>query len=1046
MKNISNIRLNNIMLQSELKKKVLKKTEYPFLIICGIYLFELAIDNTMFSLEINDFISMILFFTLSVVVVIRVLAQLNNKFIWYSIPICLIYNMTWDKDYFPIISLMTVGCVGISYRKVLKVFIVSIGSTIALTILVALGGGIENIVYLRNGQLRSSLGIIYPTDLAAFVFFIVLVLWVYFNNIKEYLFIPLVLISIWVSTYITQSRTGMICSIGLLCIITYFMFDSYYIDKITRLKCVNRIIDICFQAAFPVCTFGVFFLTWSFSKGYKYAIIANKFMSTRLKIALDAVMDNGITLFGKFFGQEGLGATTYSLQKYTFVDISYLQILLSYGLVTLIMYCVLWIFMSKRVINSGDRRILAALALVAFDSVTEHHFMHLHYNIFLILPFADFSSCDDKQEDKIAHPIRLITGICSCVVIILLSPRILSLYRIFNIGCKNQFSMIVVAILFIGSNILLVVGLSEYVEAIITKRIIPKTSIVFIIVSVISLSIFGVIGNHMADSKMKYYLGVMEKEKQIIDLIIDNNCGNVYVDKMGEIYSRKFKGISKSVFDGEDLARFNNVTVIVDNGMDSRIFKGKGFLYSEISDMHGVYSNDEAVLKSIKEVGRKVSSYCTTKHTVDLKREAERNCLEIGQGGNVILKGSGESLIIGSDFVNLDNTEDEKIGLYSGQYTLNCKLSIDPRDYEQDYEICKVLITAYNGEKNVRNLGLYRSWFDENGVLDAKIQFMSRSYPNMSFALFPNTKEEIKVEEVSWQRTPDYDVHTEYDDRGRKLRDTYYNNFDNELAITDEGYTFVDYEYNSEGKLDVVRYLNHDEQPFITCNGYAAIHRLFDYEGRCIRQEFLDIDGDLVDSVDGYAVREWEYDGDGNAIDLKFFDLNNKSVKSIYGYAEVRREYDDNNRIIRENYYDTDGKEMMLDEGYSGISKYYDDELSDLPSQIVFNDREGRPITNAFGYASVVLKYNADESIASEEYGDSNNDPIALHGGYCKREIVYDTSGEKWSYRYCDKNGKLLFCENSDKTRECIVNGYTDLRNLYWDDKDSKKEFGYTPQ
>lgn len=1043
MKNISKIRLNNIMLQSELKKKVLKKTEYPFLIICGIYLFELAIDNTMFSLEINDLISMILFFTLSVVVVIRVLAQLNNKFIWYSIPICLIYNMTWDKDYFPIIALITVGCVGISYRKVLKVFIVSIGSTIALTILVALGGGIENIVYLRNGQLRSSLGIIYPTDLAAFVFFIVLVLWVYFNNIKEYLFIPLVLISIWVSTYITQSRTGMICSIGLLCIITYFIFDSYYIDKITRLKCVNRIIDICFQAAFPVCAFGVLFLTWSFSKGYKYAIIANKFMSTRLKIALDAVMDNGITLLGNFFRQEGLGATTYSLQKYTFVDISYLQILLSYGLVTLILYTFLWVFMSKRALRAGDRRLLAALALVAFDSVTEHHFMHLHYNIFLILPFADFSFRDQKKEVGVDHPIRLKTAAFCIVILGLLSSRILSCFRIVIARCNNnQICMIFVAALLAGSIIALVVGLSWLVEEKVKHKEFEKKSVLMTVCSATLLIIITVAVNCIVGLSVKEYSKCIEMEEQSIKVILESKTGRVYVDKIGEIYCRKFNDISRSVFDGEDLARFENTTVLVNKGMDSSIFKGKGYMYSEISDEHAIYSNDNAVLNSLRKNGYKISSFCTTKYIADLNEIAKKNGLKTDEEGNILLGKKSPKMHIDSDFKCLNSVTERNVSLYSGKYTLNYLLSINPLQYDKDYKVCSVMINAYNGEQEIRNLDLYRSWFDEKGNLDARIIFFCESYPNMSFTLTSELNEEIKVKEVGLQRTPDYDVHVEYDDRGRKIRGVYYD-IEGNPVINNDGYASVKYGYNKEGMLDTVEYFDLEENPVISKRGYAAIRRYYSYNGKCIRQEYLDLNGNLTNSEDGYAVREWKYDDRGDAFDITFYGTNNKPIRSVYGYAEVKREFDDKHRIIREKYYGTDGQAVILDAGFSGITKCYD-KTDELPFKVIFNDYTGMPTENNYGYASVALKYNSDESIAMEEYYDTNNEPIVFPKGYSIRETFYDVSGRKWLYKYYDTYGKQTLYFFPDIKKQTFV-GWDDFRDLYMDDEDREQRFDYIP-
>ncbi|MDD6074303.1 MAG: hypothetical protein PUB88_08600, partial [Clostridium sp.] len=81
--------------------------------------------------------------------------------------------------------LLVLGSKDIEFEKILKVYLVIVGSVLILAFLASLVGVIENLRYLRrsNNRVRNSFGIIFPTDFAAHVFYYLTVL-LYLNRDK----------------------------------------------------------------------------------------------------------------------------------------------------------------------------------------------------------------------------------------------------------------------------------------------------------------------------------------------------------------------------------------------------------------------------------------------------------------------------------------------------------------------------------------------------------------------------------------------------------------------------------------------------------------------------------------------------------------------------------------------------------------------------------------------------------------------------------------------------------------------------------------------
>ena len=99
----------------------------------------------------------------------------------------------------------------------------------------------------------------------------------------------------------------------------------------------------------------------------------------------------GFSLFGKYFVMVGLGSTTAHPGFYNFIDVSYCNILLRFGVLPLMFLVVSYMFLIRRFIKLEEYRLIYIMVVIALHCMVEHHYLDACYNIFLLLMFAGFN-------------------------------------------------------------------------------------------------------------------------------------------------------------------------------------------------------------------------------------------------------------------------------------------------------------------------------------------------------------------------------------------------------------------------------------------------------------------------------------------------------------------------------------------------------------------------------------------------------------------------------------------------------------------------------
>ena len=296
------------------------------------------------------------------------------------------YRFLWYTGF------LIVSAKDVEFDKILKVYLV-----IGITIMVAAFGAsqygiIEDLVYTtqRYGKefFRHSYGIVYPTDYAAHLFFILLSVMVLFE--KKMCVTTRVWISLLVATCVmmtSNAQTSMISLVvfSILCIIEYASKKQVsFLEKISRWT--------------PVLCASVFLgLTCLYDASNALLVKLNGYLSGRLAISSKGLADYTIKLFGQNIIEEGNGRSTEFREDYFFLDDSYIRILLEYGLILFVVVLLVFMFTSKKAVEHKRNIIVIALVAVCIHSIMEHHLIDLSYNPMMLILFATLVDKGEKS-------------------------------------------------------------------------------------------------------------------------------------------------------------------------------------------------------------------------------------------------------------------------------------------------------------------------------------------------------------------------------------------------------------------------------------------------------------------------------------------------------------------------------------------------------------------------------------------------------------------------------------------------------------------------
>ena len=1036
-------RLNNMRISKtsgseefRIKKLLLHTADYLFLGITGVYLLWQYSQCTTFALPYPWHFSRALIACMIAATILRI--GLNMR-MFLNMRLCflaaLVYCLVYYNDRYSFLlytAVLVVGLAGIDYRKIIGTYLLFVGVFFLITIMAGITGTITNYVFVRAAKgIRSSWGICYPTDLSSSFLFLLMMLWVFCKKLPDPAMLVVCIFSLLLSWFITYSSTGVICGTLFLLLVLYHMLEQNLNRKNEGLRWVGKCVDDLLTVAFLICGCAFFALVFLYRKGFNVVFRLDHVLSSRLKLAVDVWEKYGIKPFGTPFEQIGAGFSAIAPSNYNFVDSTYPLIVLRYGFVLFALICFLWVSCTRKAICCGDRRLAFVMGLIAVHAFSEHHFMEAHYNILLVMPFAAYTSEepvaayteDTERERRVKPAAALATAVIAGIIAYGTFPTVFSLLKTFyeirglTGGGKNGIAVIAVNLLLLLLMAAMAVSLHRLILLLFLKQkgLWKATGTVVLCCGV--LAVFMGYLNSDIDSETEIRASSLQSENTALELIMEAAEEKVYAGCIPAIYKRIFKEFSYSVISGEELARYQGTTVILDNEKDYQGFFKSGFLYTPISAEHAVYTADASVAQKLSEAGYHLTSYYSTGKRVNLRYAAKINKLPYSKKNALHLQGPAKSLVSGPYF-----------DLFGGRYKVDFTLDVSSNDHRGEGKLCSLFVVAGNGEKILLEKEVTGNDFNEKGEAEISIYFAVNDTQGAGFWVSAEPGKSVYVRDITYRRSPEYDTHAFFDKKMRLIWEEYYDT-EGTLIAHSGGYYSMEQEYDAVGNLSERSFFDENGNLTITTDGYAKVKWYYNAKRQIIREEFLGTLGEAVKISDGQAANEREYDEKGNVIVYRYYDVDNNPVITDKGYAELHRRYDDNKKIIYEEYIGPDGTPLIQQWGYSAMEQEYGPEGKYLSRRYL---HDGMPVLRTDGYAEVRWDYNGLHQQVFERFFDTDGNLIKIHGGYAADEREYDAAGNMTVIRYFDEHAEPV-----------EVSGYAELHREYDNRKQIIKESYY---
>ncbi|MBQ3424425.1 MAG: hypothetical protein IJH38_04415 [Clostridia bacterium] len=985
--------------------------ETIFLVLAGVYLIYSVSGQTTLRPAWPESFEPLLLVVMAAVALLRLAILRPSKGCWLACgAVALVYSLVYRSGgyrFLLFLAVLTIGFTGVDYRRILKVYLLTVGAFYAVTVLAGFLGAAVNYVYPRvNRGVRSAWGMCYPTDFASQGLFLLMALWITDRKLPDAAFFPLAGLYTLMAWGIACSNTGIVCG-AMLC-------AGMLIATLSRrpgLRWMQKGTDLFAMLSFGVLALIMFVLMRLYARGSDGLYRIDSLLSHRLMHSVEAWRAYGLKAFGTPFEQHGSGFSVFPSESYNFVDSSYPLILLRYGWVALTMFWLLWGRMARKAIACGDRRFAIVMGIIAVHAFSEHHFTEVSYNILAVMPLAAFEPVPAARAGDSLRARAWATGVVAlavAVVAALAGPALISrmktVLQIMHLGYGEHKLRLVCVLLCVLEGVMLALwALRRLLYVPRAARKVPAT----ILMLCVFVSAGGwAFSEHIINVAAREYTAVVESDREAVEIAASASAKGVCVDVLSEVYRRSISGIRRTYFSGEDMARIRGGTVLMPSDREYGAFINAGFLYVPISEDHALYTAERSVAEALMTAGYPATGYYSTSWQVDLASAAEQNgCVWDAEAG--VRLGSSDSL-----------TEGPWQDLYGGKYTAVWDLRLPQGATAGDDVVCMVNVTTYQGRNLILEKEIRSGEFDDSGCLKVSLPFSIKDSRDAGFGVCSVGNSGVEVMSISCRRTPTYDEHTFYDAKLRKVRTEYYDETGRPMHRK-EGWFACDYEYDAQGNLSLSSYYDTQGNPTLIRGGYARRRREYNARRQIVRESYFDTEGAPIVGADGYAVLERAYDGAGNTVVERYYGTDGAPLLIDKGYAEIHRSFDDKGKVVREQYYGTDGAPIAMANGQFGRELGYD--KGGNTALIRYLDETGSPMTLAKGYAEIRRIFNGLHQIVREAYYDVDSNPILRKEGYAAVEREYDEAGNAAVERYLDLTGTPV--RNSS--------GYAEIHRAY---------------
>lgn len=275
----------------------------------------------------------------------------------------------------------------VSFNDIVKTYFNVNFWLLVVVIACSLLGVINNLSFVAQGRgTRYALGVIYPTDFAARILYLMLAdAYLSFRNLNTTRYLVYVLIAL-ACKQVTDARLNFYCML-LLIIVSAIAQVAEQNYQLQQHDWTNSIV-YTYWTFTPILSAIAIFGTYFYDPANNIYSKIDGMLSGRLTFGSMALQRYSVNLFGTKIKEHGYGNNMklfhQGINSYFFIDSSYMRLLIIFGLVALVVFIGISMFISIKNTLYGYYALPTILLIVAFSSVVEQHFMELTYNPFLL--------------------------------------------------------------------------------------------------------------------------------------------------------------------------------------------------------------------------------------------------------------------------------------------------------------------------------------------------------------------------------------------------------------------------------------------------------------------------------------------------------------------------------------------------------------------------------------------------------------------------------------------------------------------------------------
>lgn len=377
-----------------------------YLVSFILYLINTFLNHSMFSsleiyplIKIVLFSGVVLFLAIKLVLVDSFSLKELLSYLFAFFLMCLISLNTGDRQLITLIALI-LGAKNVNFRYIIVTFFITIILLLIFTYLSTLLDIIPNLQYsrIRDGEIkiRNSFGTIYPTVFAAYLQSIVIAYAYLMNERKAFNHLILILlscISIFLALELADARMS---GYSIMLFLVFYYISIIFFRRIYRNKFMSKVISLSYLVGFLV----IFYLSYNFNTENTLYLEINNVLSGRLQLGYNAFQEYHIPLLGQTIEFIGFGGSTKEISEelYNYVDSSYLQFMLRYGVLFTILSIASYIILTYKRLKLNDYKFISIIVILTINSMIEDRLLDVSINVYWLLMLSFYHTAYIKKD------------------------------------------------------------------------------------------------------------------------------------------------------------------------------------------------------------------------------------------------------------------------------------------------------------------------------------------------------------------------------------------------------------------------------------------------------------------------------------------------------------------------------------------------------------------------------------------------------------------------------------------------------------------------